>query len=223
MTWIKFTVSTTVQQMIVSCKTAKEAWDRLEKFLSPLCVIHVKSLRNKLRTAKKAPGTSMTDYLVTMRTIADALATAGAPIPEEDLVGYTPDGLDYNFIRIQSTLQMTNDIGFDELIMLLIREEDLINRHQLPEAPAALYSSKESGEVHKNRGRKNSEKKSKGRSSENKNKNSNRSSGNPSENRRMEEKSQNNRGINPPILPTPAGLTFSGLCQICAKHGHFSL
>lgn len=37
MTWIKFTVATSVQQMIVSCKTAKEAWDRLEKFLSPLC------------------------------------------------------------------------------------------------------------------------------------------------------------------------------------------
>lgn len=136
MTWIKFTVSTAVQQMIVSCKTAKEAWNRMEKFLSPLCVIHVKSLRNKLRTAKKAPTTSMIDYLVSMRTTVDTLATAGAPVPDEELVGYTLDGLDYNFIRIQSTLQMTNDIVFDELITLLIREEDLIHRHQPPETPA---------------------------------------------------------------------------------------
>lgn len=57
-TWIKFTVATSVQQMIVSCKTAKEAWDRLQIFLSPLCVIHVKNLCNKLRTAKKTPEVS---------------------------------------------------------------------------------------------------------------------------------------------------------------------
>lgn len=78
----------------------------------------------------------MIDYLVSMRTTADTLATAGAPVPDEELVGYTLDGLDYNFIRIQSTLQMTNDIVFDELITLLIREEDLIHRHQPPETPA---------------------------------------------------------------------------------------
>lgn len=47
---------------------------------------------------------AMTDYLVDIQTIVDALAMAGAPIPNSDIVGYTLDCLDYNYIRIQSTL-----------------------------------------------------------------------------------------------------------------------
>lgn len=39
-----------------------------------------------------------------IRTTIDALATARALVPDVDIVGYTLDGLDYNYLRIQSTL-----------------------------------------------------------------------------------------------------------------------
>lgn len=72
----------------------------------------------------------MTDYLVMIRTTVDTLATTGAPIPDDDIVGYTLDGLDFNYIRIQSTLQLQPGLISDELLSLLIREEDLIKRIQ---------------------------------------------------------------------------------------------
>lgn len=156
MTWIKFTVANSVQQMIVSCKTAKEAWDRLEKFLSPLYAIHVKNLPNKLRTVKKTSEIAAIDYLVMIRTTVDALATAGTPIPDEDIIGYTLDGLEFNYIQIQSTLQLQPGLTFNELLSLLIRKEDLIKSNQPPETPAALYVRSDvprSGESGRDRGR----------------------------------------------------------------------
>lgn len=114
--------------------------DRLENFFSPLCVIHIKNLQNKLHTAKKTPEVTMTDYLVMIRTTTNALATAGAPIPDDDIVGYTLDGLNFNYVRIQSTLQLQPGLSFDEILSLLIRVEDLIQRNQPPETPVALYA-----------------------------------------------------------------------------------
>lgn len=82
----------------------------------------------------------MTDYLVMIRTTTNALATAGAPIPDDDIVGYTLDGLNFNYVRIQSTLQLQPGLSFDEILSLLIRVEDLIQRNQPPETPVALYA-----------------------------------------------------------------------------------
>lgn len=97
----------------------------------------------------------MTDYLVMIRTTADSLATAGASIPDDDIVGYTLDGLDFNYIRIQSTLQLQPGLTFDELLSLLIREEDLIMMNQPSETPAALYARSDvfrSGDFGRNKG-----------------------------------------------------------------------
>lgn len=113
MTRVKFSIAMSWQTMIVSYLTVKDAWDRLEKVLSSLCTIHVNNLQNKLCIAKKTSGMSMTDYLVSIRTTVDALATVGAPVPDGDVVGY---------ICIKSTLQAQTqfDLTFHDLVSMLI-------------------------------------------------------------------------------------------------------
>lgn len=84
----------------------------------------------------------MIDYLVNIQTTVDALATTRSPIPNNDVVDYTLDVLNYNYTRIQSMLQtqIKLDLLFDELVPILICEEDLIQRHQPTEIPIVLYT-----------------------------------------------------------------------------------
>jgi len=85
LTWIRSTVSASVQTMILHCTTAKEAWMLLEKFLSPLCSIHVKALRTKLRNTRKLSNTTMSEYLMEVKTTVDALRAAGSTIQEDEV------------------------------------------------------------------------------------------------------------------------------------------
>lgn len=92
--WIRSTVSTSVQTMILHCSTAIEAWMLLENFLSPLCSIHVKTLRAKLQTTWKQPTTSMSEFLMDVKTNVDALCAVGSSVLDEDVINYIMDGLD---------------------------------------------------------------------------------------------------------------------------------
>lgn len=47
---------------------------------------------------------AMTNSLNGIQTSADALATVGAPIPNSDIIGYTLNRLDYNYIKIHNLL-----------------------------------------------------------------------------------------------------------------------
>lgn len=61
LTWIRSTVSPSVQAMIVHCVTAKQALALLDHFLSLLCSIHIKLLRLKLYASKKKSETPMSE------------------------------------------------------------------------------------------------------------------------------------------------------------------
>lgn len=139
-----------MQNMITHCKLAKEAWERLEKFLSPICSIHVRNLREKLRNTKKTATMPMVDYLMIKRTVADTLQKAGVDTPESDMVAFTLEGLDHTYIRVKSFLQMQKNITFDELLLILLSEEDLINQNQPPEVPAMFVANKSETEQQQN-------------------------------------------------------------------------
>lgn len=60
---------------------------------APLCVIHIRTLRDKLINTKKT--TFMTDYLVSICTTADQLLKVGVVVPESDMFAFILDGLDH--------------------------------------------------------------------------------------------------------------------------------
>lgn len=113
----------------------------LEKFLSPLCSILVRNLRDKLRSSKKG-SMSMTNYLVSMRTTADALFKEGVNMAEEDLVAYTIDGLDHTYVRIKSHLQLQKEMTFDTLLLILLNEVDVIRQNQPSKAPTTFIANR---------------------------------------------------------------------------------
>jgi hypothetical protein len=67
---------------------------------------------------------NISDYSIKVKNLADALASIGAPVDDEDLVAVTLNGLekDYSQFRTSITVQKTFP-NFQDLITLLIREE----------------------------------------------------------------------------------------------------
>lgn len=71
--WIKFTVATSVQNMITYYKTTKKTWERLEKFLTPVCNFHVCNLWENIWNTKKTTTMIMANYLMAKCTAEDML------------------------------------------------------------------------------------------------------------------------------------------------------
>ncbi len=67
---------------------------------------------------------NISDYSIKVKNLADALASIGAPVDDEDLVAVTLNGLekDYSQFRTSITVQKTFP-NFQDLITLLISEE----------------------------------------------------------------------------------------------------
>lgn len=86
LSWIKATSSPSIQTLLISCSTACEAWALLDKWLSPLSKIHLRTLLDQIRTLKKKQEKSVVDFLLHTKSIADSLAAAGSPISDTELI-----------------------------------------------------------------------------------------------------------------------------------------
>lgn len=64
LSWIKATISPSVQTLIPSCSRSFEAWQLLEKILSPVFKTHIRSTWDQLCSLKKASDQSIVDYLL---------------------------------------------------------------------------------------------------------------------------------------------------------------
>ncbi|CAB4276394.1 unnamed protein product [Prunus armeniaca] len=62
LSWIKATESLSVKTLLISCTSAYEASTLLEKRLSPLSKTHLRTLCDQIRSMKKEPEKTMTQY-----------------------------------------------------------------------------------------------------------------------------------------------------------------
>ncbi|XP_019241721.1 PREDICTED: uncharacterized protein LOC109221718, partial [Nicotiana attenuata] len=85
-------VDTKITSAITKTSTSKQAWDSLHNLYANKSHTRVLSLRNSLATVKKN-SRSMTEYLREIRNVADELATAGAPILDDELAVKILSGL----------------------------------------------------------------------------------------------------------------------------------
>ena len=104
LSWIKATVASIIQTIILSCTTARDAWDLLSKRLSPVSKIHIRTLRDQLRMLKKTSSQPMVDYLLHAKSISNSLSAADAPISDSDLIEYITDGLELEFKEFITSL-----------------------------------------------------------------------------------------------------------------------
>ena len=67
---------------------------------------------------------SINDYHMKVKKIADALASIGSPVEDDDLVSVTLNGLGKDYAQFQTSISIREKfLDFEELIALLIFEQ----------------------------------------------------------------------------------------------------
>ena len=126
-------VTESIVPLIATAKTSQDAWEKLAKMFASKTRSRIMSLKKKL-TVSHQEGRSVGDYLQFMKSIADELALAQAPVAEEDLVIFILNGLNSEFKEISTAIRAReSDISFEELhdkltdYEVVIKQEDLGN------------------------------------------------------------------------------------------------
>lgn len=99
--WLIASLSEPVLPFTVGSTCASSLWLILERRLATLTRSHVLQLKRRIQTIQKG-SLSITDYLQQIKVVADALAAAGAPLDDSDLVAHILHGLtdDYEALNI---------------------------------------------------------------------------------------------------------------------------
>ncbi|CAB4286246.1 unnamed protein product [Prunus armeniaca] len=90
--WLHAALSDFVLPYTVGCTSAKALWDNLEKRFTAITRSHILQLKGQLQALKKGSD-SMMQYLERMKSLADGLAAAGAPLDDLDLIAHILRGL----------------------------------------------------------------------------------------------------------------------------------
>lgn len=226
LSWIKATTSPSIQTLLLSCSTAYEAWHLLEKRLSPLSKIHIRTLRDQLRTLKRDADKPIADFLLHAKSIADSLAAAGSPISDSELIDYIIDALGTEYKEFLTSLHLRPTNSFDGFYDLALQEEHLLKRMaslSLSNGAALAagrspqnqqpYTNKPHQNFHQNSNRGRGGRHGKGGKGYHATDNRRPPSTTPAVDNR------------PPLLPTPTyrpPFHFSPTCQICNQQGHIA-
>ncbi|PRQ17015.1 putative transcription factor interactor and regulator CCHC(Zn) family [Rosa chinensis] len=121
--WLIASLSESVLPFTVGSTSARSLWLTLERRLSTLTRSHVLQLKRRIQTIQMG-SLSITDYLQQIKTVADALAAAGAPLDDSDLVAHTLHGLTDDYDAFTTSIRVRSDpVTADELHGLLLSQE----------------------------------------------------------------------------------------------------
>jgi hypothetical protein len=108
---------------IQDVKSPKQAWDTLVNMYSTNTQARKMELKQELHNLWKNK-MNINDYSTKVKNLADALASIGAPIDDEDLVAMTLNGLGKNYSQFRTSIAVRKTFpNFQGLITLLINEE----------------------------------------------------------------------------------------------------
>ncbi|KAL4560332.1 hypothetical protein LXL04_032482 [Taraxacum kok-saghyz] len=146
--------SESIQPLISSASTAREAWQRLFSSFASTSSSRIISLKSKLAKNPKGNRT-ITEFLQEMRSLADDLALAQSPVSEEDLMVYilSPLGDDYSTIAAAIKVRET-PISYSELFDKLTDFERTLkdSAPTIDNIPTTVnYTSRQTGPPQNNR------------------------------------------------------------------------
>ncbi|XP_076940390.1 uncharacterized protein LOC143609543 [Bidens hawaiensis] len=136
--------SPTIQTMIASADTAREAWERLVTSFANPSRSRVISLKTKLASNPKGTRT-ITEYLRDMKSIADELALVQNPVKDEDLMVHILCQLGDDFKNFAQSLRLLgSSLTFPELFEKLINFERELKQTTVapPLMPTANFTQK---------------------------------------------------------------------------------
>ncbi|XP_059310333.1 uncharacterized protein LOC132061567 [Lycium ferocissimum] len=118
-----------VEPTIASIVLAKTAWDALHTTYANRSQTRVFSLRDQLARITK-DSRSITEYLQTIRSLSDELATAGAPVSNPKLIVKILSGLGPEFREISAAIRARDtNVTYEELFEKLL-DHELFLRHE---------------------------------------------------------------------------------------------
>jgi gag-polypeptide of LTR copia-type len=137
---------------VISCSTTKEFWRSLEEYYSSTSRASLHELKRQIQTANKGD-LSCSDYLLHLRRVFDELAFIGAPLPEEELVSATINGLgiQYNsIVAVVSTAYCHGAFSFSDLRGLLLSHEALLKSQAFSNSTTFYAGRSGSSRYHQN-------------------------------------------------------------------------
>ncbi|KAL5774750.1 hypothetical protein ACOSP7_012307 [Xanthoceras sorbifolium] len=126
--WLISTLSQKVIGQVTKCKSSLEAWTKLQNLYSQKSMAKILNLRQQLQTIKKGSH-SVSDFVLKIKNIGDALSAAGEEVSERDLL-----------------LSLMHGVGheYDAVVFLLLMHEQRIEELNSPNnfgGPAANYAA----------------------------------------------------------------------------------
>ncbi|KAF5815150.1 putative RNA-directed DNA polymerase [Helianthus annuus] len=143
--------SDAIQPLVSSAKTAKDAWERLNKSFASASRSRIISLKSRL--AKNPKGTrTMTEFLNDMRAIADDLALVQSPVNEEDLLVHITSQLGEEYKPLVAALKVrVTPISYPELFEELLDFERSLQESAPIAEPilATVNATTRQGRIHR--------------------------------------------------------------------------
>ncbi|KAL5751705.1 hypothetical protein ACOSQ2_022212 [Xanthoceras sorbifolium] len=94
--WLISTVSPSLIGQVTRCKTSLELWFKLEHIYSQQSMARILQLRQQLQQIKKGED-SISEFVMKIKNIGDALMEAGEEVPDRDLILALMGGVGYEY------------------------------------------------------------------------------------------------------------------------------
>ncbi|KAL5843213.1 hypothetical protein ACOSQ4_009171 [Xanthoceras sorbifolium] len=130
--WLISTLSQKVVGQVTKCKSSLEAWTKLENLYSQKSMAKILNLRQQLQTIRKGSH-SISDFVLKIKNIGDALSAAGEEISERDLLLSLMHGVGHEYdavVVLISSQRMT--MSLEEAQFLLLMHEQRIEQLNSP-------------------------------------------------------------------------------------------
>ena len=124
-------VSLPLTSIVTSSETSHEAWSKLEKMFTNKSRTRMLGLRDMLMKTAKEPSQSVTDFLQSIKRIADDLALIGHPLSDDELVIHALNGLGNEFKEVCAAIRARDSfMSFEELHDKLQDQEAAMKRDE---------------------------------------------------------------------------------------------
>ncbi|KAM2169393.1 hypothetical protein ACFX1Q_038705 [Malus domestica] len=121
--WLNSTLLESLIPYTVGVNSARDLWAKLESRLTTASQSHIHELRSRLRTLTKGNSTAA-QFFQQIEAIADALASAGFPVDDSDLISVTLHSLPSEYDSFVDVVQFRlGSTTIDELHGLLLSKE----------------------------------------------------------------------------------------------------
>ncbi|XP_012843406.1 PREDICTED: uncharacterized protein LOC105963544 isoform X2 [Erythranthe guttata] len=119
-------LSEAVIPLVSSATTSKDAWNRLHRLYAKRSTSHIIHLKDKLSSITRGTS-SVTEFLVSIKQIADELTALGDPPSDADLLIYTTRGLGIAYKELITALRTRDSVvPFEELFDKIIDHESFL-------------------------------------------------------------------------------------------------